>query len=117
LALTLTLGISISLKLITCTCTRDCSLVNFNAHRDNAIAVSMGLKRENSDAESDVQEPNTKRRRDQPSSKPKLPEPKTDSVYGQRSVFPGLDHPTHPSDDDLEFEDEADALAYLKSVR
>jgi hypothetical protein len=50
--------------------------------------------------------------------KSKLPEPKTDATYGQRSAFPGLDHPGHASDDDdLEFEDETDALAYLQSVR
>ena len=50
--------------------------------------------------------------------KSKLPEPKTDATYGQRSAFPGLDHPGHASDDDdLEFEVETDALAYLQSVR
>ncbi|KAK1837099.1 hypothetical protein QBC39DRAFT_336132 [Podospora conica] len=50
--------------------------------------------------------------------KSKLPEPKTDATYGQRSAFPGLDHPGHASDDDdLDFEDETDALAYLQSVR
>jgi len=40
----------------------------------------------------------------------------TDPNYGQRCVFP-MDESTVPRDEDLEFEDEADALAYLKSVR
>jgi hypothetical protein len=77
----------------------------------------MGSKRDNADVEGSVCESSNKRRRDHPPSKPKLPEPKTDATYGQRSVFPSLDHPTYPSDDDLEFEDESDALAYLKTVR
>ncbi|KAK4453336.1 hypothetical protein QBC34DRAFT_395331 [Podospora aff. communis PSN243] len=77
----------------------------------------MGSKRDNADVDGSVGEPSNKRRRDHPPSKPKIPEAKTDATYGQRSVFPSLDHPTYPSDDDLEFEDESDALAYLKTVR
>ncbi|KAK0633087.1 hypothetical protein B0T14DRAFT_415289 [Immersiella caudata] len=77
----------------------------------------MCSKRDNADFEGELKEPSSKRRRDHPPSKTKLPEPKTDATYGQRSVFPSLDHPTYPSDDDLEFEDESDALAYLKTVR
>ncbi|KAK5663161.1 hypothetical protein OQA88_6578 [Cercophora sp. LCS_1] len=77
----------------------------------------MGSKRGNPTPGDELSEPSNKRRRDQVPSKPKVPEAKTDAVYGQRSVFPTLDQPTYPSDEDLEFEDEADALAYLKSVR
>ncbi len=40
-----------------------------------------------------------------------------DDTYGQRCVFGGLDKATAPQDDDLEVEDEQDALAYLRSVR
>ncbi|KAK3335433.1 hypothetical protein B0T19DRAFT_406423 [Cercophora scortea] len=69
-----------------------------------------------------VEAPTNKRRREQqPSSKPKSKqsEAKTDATYGQRVVFPGLDDPSaaHSSDDDLEYEDEGDAFAYLRSVR
>lgn len=70
-----------------------------------------------SSAPGDESQPPNKRRRDQAPSKSKASEAKTDAVYGQRSVFPTLDEHTYPSDEDLEFEDEADALAYLKSVR
>ncbi len=41
----------------------------------------------------------------------------TDATYGQRCVFSSLGDSTVPSDDDLEFEDEGEALAYLRSVR
>lgn len=44
-------------------------------------------------------------------------EPQTDLTYGQRSCFPSLDHSIGNSDEDLDFEDESDALAYLQSVR
>ncbi|KAG8168233.1 hypothetical protein KVR01_003922 [Diaporthe batatas] len=44
-------------------------------------------------------------------------EPQTDLTYGQRCCFPGLDHDCANSDEDLEFEDETDALAYLQNVR
>ncbi|KAK0737515.1 hypothetical protein B0T21DRAFT_286109 [Apiosordaria backusii] len=60
-----------------------------------------------------------KRRREQPSSKSKQVEAKTDPTYGQRTAFPGLDDDGTGqfSDSDLEFEECGDALAYLKSVR
>lgn len=76
----------------------------------------MGSKRDNSTLNDPIPEPPNKRRRDQ-GSKSKGAEPKPDATYGQRSAFGSLQQPTHPSDDDLEFEDEGDALAYLKSVR
>jgi hypothetical protein len=63
----------------------------------------------------------SKRRRDQQharqTSKPKPGEGKPDPTYGQRAAFPGLDGPAHLSDDDLEFEEDGDALAYLRAVR
>ncbi|KAK7985258.1 hypothetical protein PG996_005501 [Apiospora saccharicola] len=40
-----------------------------------------------------------------------------DQTYGQRTAFGDLRDPTIPNDDDLEWEDETDALAYLMSVR
>ncbi|KAK8104142.1 uncharacterized protein PG998_011175 [Apiospora kogelbergensis] len=40
-----------------------------------------------------------------------------DQTYGQRAAFGDLRDPTVPNDDDLEWEDETDALAYLMSVR
>ncbi|KAI0153575.1 hypothetical protein BJ166DRAFT_360516 [Pestalotiopsis sp. NC0098] len=40
-----------------------------------------------------------------------------DETYGQRFAFGNLDAATIPVDEDLEWEDETDALAYLKSVR
>ncbi|KLU82976.1 hypothetical protein MAPG_02043 [Magnaporthiopsis poae ATCC 64411] len=41
-----------------------------------------------------------------------------DQTYGQRLVFADFDRPTAPSsDEEFEVEDEADALAYLRSVR
>jgi hypothetical protein len=43
--------------------------------------------------------------------------PGTDPTYGQRCMFPGLDEAVVPTDDDLEYEDEGDALDYLRSVR
>lgn len=46
-------------------------------------------------------------------------EPTTNVTYGQRSCFPGLDNAAtaQDTDEDLDFEDETDALAYLQSVR
>ncbi|KAK4166626.1 hypothetical protein QBC43DRAFT_313034 [Cladorrhinum sp. PSN259] len=61
-----------------------------------------------------------KRRREQQQSKSKSKqtEGKTDPTYGQKTAFPGLDDgDMQLSDDDLEFEECGDALAYLKSVR
>ncbi|KAI1844618.1 hypothetical protein JX265_001605 [Neoarthrinium moseri] len=40
-----------------------------------------------------------------------------DETYGQRSAFGSLDFTTAPDDGEYEWEDETDALAYLKSVR
>ncbi len=61
----------------------------------------------------------TKRRREQHSSKPKQSEGKPDPTYGQRVAFPGLDGDgaSNIIDDDLEFEEDTDALAYLRAVR
>ncbi len=41
----------------------------------------------------------------------------TDQTYGQKSMFPVLDNPTAPREEDIECEDENDALEYLRSVR
>lgn len=67
-------------------------------------------------------EPSTKRARKatgqhkKPTNKQQQ-EPATDVTYGQRCCFPGLDSSVANSDEDLDFEDETDALAYLQSVR
>ncbi|KAK3298562.1 uncharacterized protein B0H64DRAFT_385506 [Chaetomium fimeti] len=60
-----------------------------------------------------------KRRREQKNPKPKQAEGKPDPTYGQRAAFPGLDddESAQISDDDLEFEENGDALAYLRAVR
>lgn len=87
------------------------------ARNPGVKSVAMGSKRGNSTLSDPIPEPANKRRRDQASSKSKGAEQKPDATYGQRSAFGSLEHATHPSDDDLEFEDEGDALAYLKSVR
>ncbi|KAK3934422.1 hypothetical protein QBC46DRAFT_399861 [Diplogelasinospora grovesii] len=71
-----------------------------------------------SDTEESPPQPANKRPRAQPSSlKPKAQEAKTDATYGQRSFFPGLEEPVVHSDEEVDYEDEGDALAYLKSVR
>ena len=65
-------------------------------------------------------QPSNKRPRNQPQNrkgKGKAQEAKTDFTYGQRFAFPGLDDSIDPDDDDMEFEDQGDALAYLQSVR
>lgn len=70
------------------------------------------------DEDSEPQQP-TKRARNlggQKKSKQSR-EPQTDLTYGQRCCFPGLDHDYANSDEDVEFEDETDALAYLQNVR
>jgi len=79
----------------------------------------MGAKRDNSSVGGELAEHShsNKRRRDEVPAKSKGVESRSDATYGQRSVFSSLDQPTRPSDDDLEFEDESDALAYLRSVR
>jgi hypothetical protein len=61
---------------------------------------------------------NKRQRKRTPNQSKQNPEQQTmDLTYGQRCVFPGLGGATVPSDDDLEYEDEGDALAYLESVR
>jgi len=64
------------------------------------------------------QQQSNKRRREpgQAKSKSKV-KSRTDTTYGQLVVFPGLDDATPTTDQDLEYEDETDALAYLRSVR
>ncbi|KAK7739020.1 hypothetical protein SLS53_005918 [Cytospora paraplurivora] len=71
------------------------------------------------DSEEPFLQPSTKRARNSGNQKKskQSSEPQTDLTYGQRHCFPGLDHSVFNSDEDLEFEDESDALAYLKSVR
>jgi hypothetical protein len=44
-------------------------------------------------------------------------EARVDPTYGQRSALPGLDDETLDYDDELNYGDEMDALAYLRSVR
>lgn len=64
--------------------------------------------------------PSNKRQRGRAPNKNNKQNPEqqtTDLTYGQKCVFPGLGGTTAPSDDDLECEDEGDALAYLESVR
>jgi len=65
-----------------------------------------------------VQGPSSKRyRRNQANGPDGQHEAAIDATYGQRSVFPRMGQSTVPSDDDLECEDEHEALAYLQSVR
>ncbi|KAK4136954.1 hypothetical protein BT67DRAFT_417536 [Trichocladium antarcticum] len=65
--------------------------------------------------------PSNKRRREQQNKKEKDKhlEGKPDPTYGQRAAFPGLDddEPGQIIDDDLEYEEDFGALAYLKAVR
>lgn len=60
-----------------------------------------------------------KRRREQQNSKSKQGDGKPDPTYGQRCAFPGLDgdDPAQSTDDDLEFEEDTGAIAYLRAVR
>ncbi len=46
-------------------------------------------------------------------------EAKVDPTYGQRSAIPGLDDETimEGEDSDLNYDEEMDALAYLRAVR
>ncbi|KAK4139120.1 uncharacterized protein C8A04DRAFT_16144 [Dichotomopilus funicola] len=81
----------------------------------------MGSKRNHS---SSTGEPGSsclpnKRRREQQNTKSKPSEGKPDPTYGQRAAFPGLDDEGcgQISDEDLEFEENSDALAYLRAVR
>ncbi|KAK3310926.1 uncharacterized protein B0T15DRAFT_519887 [Chaetomium strumarium] len=84
----------------------------------------MGPKRNHSalaadDNEDPSSRSSSKRRREQQGSKPRQGEGKPDPTYGQRVAFPGLDddEPAQVTDDDLEFEENGDALAYLRAVR
>ncbi|AEO54669.1 hypothetical protein MYCTH_2297476 [Thermothelomyces thermophilus ATCC 42464] len=82
----------------------------------------MGSKRDHDAVAADDSEPSqssSKRRREQQSLRPKQVEGKPDPTYGQRAAFPGLDDDDSAqiSDDDLEFEENSDALAYLRAVR
>ncbi|KAH6628322.1 hypothetical protein F5144DRAFT_578660 [Chaetomium tenue] len=81
----------------------------------------MGPKRNHNAvmAGDDNESSSNKRRREQQPSKPKQVEGKPDPTYGQRTAFPGLDDDGSAqfSDDDLEFEQNAEALAYLRAVR
>lgn len=51
------------------------------------------------------------------SNKQQTQEATTDVTYGQRYCFPSVNETLSNSDEDLDFEDETDALAYLQSVR
>jgi hypothetical protein len=82
----------------------------------------MGPKRSHNAVTADDNESSystSKRRREQQGSKPKQAEGKPDPTYGQRAAFPGLDDDASGqiSDDELEFEESGDALAYLRAVR
>jgi hypothetical protein len=83
----------------------------------------MGSKRNHNalaaDDNDEPRYPSNKRRREQQNSKSKQAEGKPDPTYGQRAAFPGLDddEPAQLTDDDLEFEQNTDALAYLRAVR
>lgn len=67
--------------------------------------------------------PSTKRARNsnnagqRKSNKQQTQEATTDVTYGQRYCFPSVNETLSHSDEDLDFEDETDALAYLQSVR
>lgn len=88
----------------------------------SSLPCNMGSKRAHTalDSPSDENTPidhSSKRRREHAPAKPKPAEARVDATYGQRAAFPGLDGPIDLDDDDLEYEDAGDALAYLKSVR
>jgi hypothetical protein len=80
----------------------------------------MASKRDYISDNDDPSQPSSKRQRRQQSQKSsKHAENKRDPTYGQRAAFPGLNdgEPAQLTDDDLEFEEDADAIAYLRSVR
>jgi len=76
----------------------------------------MGHKR-NRDPELGADGQSTKRHRHDQASGSRQYEAGVDATYGQRAVFPSIGQSTVPVDEDLEFEDEREALAYLQSVR
>lgn len=65
--------------------------------------------------EAPVAEPN-KRQKKHTHSKSKR-QPAVDPTYGQKWAFPVTEGLGAPSDDDLEFEDQSEALEYLRSVQ
>ncbi len=71
-----------------------------------------GTKRKYGDESSDTVY--TSKSRSRPSV-----EARVDPTYGQRSAIPGLDDDTimEGEDEDLNYNEEMDALAYLRSVR
>lgn len=79
----------------------------------------MGSKRNiaslsNSDSEDQPVQPISKRARNKPQSQSKQ---QSDLAYGQKSMFPSLDDLSALGNDGLEWEDQDEALEYLKSVR
>ncbi|KAK0703588.1 hypothetical protein B0T26DRAFT_607852, partial [Lasiosphaeria miniovina] len=50
-------------------------------------------------------------------AKKKSVEPRIDLASGQRAAFPGIGETPYSSDDEFEWEDDGDALAYLSSVQ
>lgn len=68
-------------------------------------------------ADSDGDQPIKKHRFNSSSNSSKRHGQGVDETYGQRFAFGNLDAATIPNDEDLEWEDETDALAYLKAVR
>ncbi|ETS84848.1 hypothetical protein PFICI_02873 [Pestalotiopsis fici W106-1] len=68
-------------------------------------------------ADGDSDQPVKKHRFNSSSNSAKRHGQGVDETYGQRFAFGNLDAATIPKDEDLEWEDETDALAYLKSVR
>jgi len=76
-------------------------------------SVTMGgTKRKHGDDSTDALYTNKSRSR--PSGEARI-----DPTYGQRSAIPGLDDDTimEGEDEDLNYDEEMDALAYLRSVR
>lgn len=67
--------------------------------------------------EEDSEQPAKKHRFNGSSNSSKRQGQGVDATYGQRWAFGDLDTATAPKNDGLEWEDESDALAYLKSVR
>jgi hypothetical protein len=71
-----------------------------------------GTKRKHDDESPDTVYTNKSR------SRPSI-EARVDPTYGQRSAIPGLDDDTmmEGDDEDLNYDEEMDALSYLRSVR
>jgi hypothetical protein len=75
-------------------------------------SIMAGKKRKHGDDSPDAVFTNKSRSR--PSAEGRI-----DPTYGQRSAIPGLDNSTimEGEDEDLSYDEEMDALAYLRSVR